>query len=1187
MYLKCIEINGFKSFANKINFEFPHGITGIVGPNGSGKSNIADAVRWVLGEQSAKQLRGSKMEDVIFAGTQNRKPLGFAYVAITFDNSDRSINLDYEEVKVARRVYRSGESEYLLNGNVCRRRDIVEIFYDTGIGKEGYSIIGQGQVEKILSGKIEDNRELFDEAAGIAKFKKSRAQTLKTLEKEHENLERVTDILGELESRVGPLKKQSETAKQYLKLKEEEKSVDLSLFVYEVDRLENNIKDSERQYEIVSKDLSETRIAHEKVKEKNEQFSVKMAEVDARLKENETKKDQLNDQFLQTDRDAQILDQKCTSAETMIAHYDEIIQNDTADLESKKEQLSKLNQSVRKLKEELGRKQTGKKTIFEELSQLKKERGELAEEITSGKEEFLGLITSSSDVKEMLGRYDTLEEQLSIRQKSFDQELARLQQDRTENQEQIEETEALKINYQNALDEAVSKEDELTGEWRQIRQNIEVSNNKWQNCNQELLRARSAFETMEAMDESYDGYNRTVQTVMEMKNRFPGIHGVVADIITMDARYETAIEIALGATMSNIITDDDATAKSIISYLKQHKAGRATFLPLSNIRKKNIAINPQILEEPGVIGIASSLVKADRKYDNIIASLLGRTIVTDTVDHALLLNRKNNYSLRIVTLHGELLSPGGAITGGTFRKSANILGRKRELNELKEKIEKYSGELSAIEERLSTLKSKDVSVLSTLDQIRDEISETRINLHKCEVKIETLTDYVAGLVPGIEEKEAALEEIKLQLADIIEKRRKLKKSQMLNLKDTDENSDVVEKLETKLNALDIDIHDREMKLNGIEIDISSLSQRIEFGNASITRLRGEIHDLEDSIQNNEDAKRNILEDKENAGYQLEKLKEENISIRNQLSQAGEELEKVRKERSDLSKEQSNIFTELEEISGRLMILEKEEGRLSGRLEKLNEDLTDKNDYMWEEYEITYHQAKETGISVIKASEAGPLKNRKKEIVREVKSLGSININAIEEYKEVSERYEFLTGQYHDITASEQKLQDMIDQLNKNMKAQFSESFAQIRQMFSTVFADLFEGGTADLELMNTDDILESGIRIVAQPPGKKLVNIMLLSGGERALTAIALLFAIQKLKPSPFCLLDEIEAALDDANIIRFSNYLRRLSEETQYIVITHRRGTMSAADSLYGITMQEKGISSLISVDLIDNTLN
>lgn len=1187
MYLKSIEINGFKSFANKIVFEFPQGITGIVGPNGSGKSNIGDAVRWVLGEQSARQLRGSKMEDVIFSGTQSRRPMGYAYVAITFENANRIIPLDYEEVTVARRVYRSGESEYLINGSSCRRRDIVELFYDTGIGKEGYSIIGQGQVEKILSGKIEDSRELFDEAAGIAKYKKNRTVTEKSLEQERQNLERVTDILAELEKQVGPLEQQSAKAKEYLKLRDEEKNIDIHLFLYDYAYLKKEQEENERQYKIVSGDLDETRQNYEKIKEKNSKLQEQTQSVTEGIEAKESEREELRRKKEGKDNEILILSHKAESNTLLITHYEELEKQSQEDQAAKKKEVEEIAKAIVQKEQEIDQKQKELEQVEEEILAKRTEQDACEKKISGENDRLFSIMHTSSDTKEKLSRYATMEEQLEIRNAEYNSRYISFNSELKEYNKKAEELLEQQSEARKTFEDLEGNCGELTKQEQVLQEKEQKFQEEMANLNQEYLRTKSRYETLMNITERYDGYNQSIRRIMEQKNVNPGIIGVVADILALPEKYETAIEIALGGALQNIVTEDNETAKKMINFLKKNRFGRATFLPLTNIRRRNSTIAPSVLQEEGVIGIASTLVQVEERFQALVDSLLGRTVVVDTVDHALALSRKNNFSLRLVTLDGELLNPGGAITGGAFRHSGNLLGRKREIEECKEALKKakFTWEerkeaLASIKERQEKLKQKKQQQKENLDTASLKLHDLNNQIPEMEKKKEELKERIASL----KEEHQILKE---QIDEIRSQKEALLKEQEDNEQIHEKNHTALDALKETLSAMKAEIASLESQKNEQRLALSKIRQELDYLRNDKNRIESEIANLQGSLEESKKETQRLTE--ENISYEREQrtLKKALGEITIQMDEISRKLEELKQQRSTVMKKQNQIFQELESENERLLTLEKEAAKLSSRQERMKEDFEGKIDYMWESYEITYNQALTLKQYDLKQEEVADARKKKKELQKQMKALGNININAIEEYKEVGERYEFLKGQYDDIKEAEAKLLTMIDELNTAMKEQFTKEFGNIREMFTTVFQDLFEGGTASLELMDEDNILECGIRIIAQPPGKKLQNILLLSGGERALTAIALLFAIQNLKPSPFCLLDEIEAALDDANIVRFSKYLKKLSKDTQFIVITHRRGTMNAADALYGITMQEKGISTLISVDLIDKDLN
>ena len=1184
MYLKSIEVQGFKSFANKIKFDFHNGITGIVGPNGSGKSNVADAVRWVLGEQRIKQLRGGKMEDVIFAGTQNRKPLGFAYVAITLDNSDHKLSIDYDEVTVSRRLFRSGESEYMINGSICRLKDINELFYDTGIGKEGYSIIGQGQIDKILSGKPEERRELFDEAAGIVKFKRRKAEATKKLENEKDNLTRVIDILSELERQLKPLERQSETARKYLKLKEELKTYDINMFLLEITQIRSSLSEIEQKYNIATAELEDNRKQLEDIKNQYEVLDGVIEELNTDIEDKKNSLNQTNIALEKFDGDIKVLNEQINSAKINDEHLKQrmqAIEEDIADHAKEKERL-------------LGE----KKEIDEKLSEATKVQNEadgklaaisgkissILEEIEKSKSEIIELLNEKSGVMAKIQRYDTMLEQINIRKAELSQKLIKSKSDKEEQDKIIAE---LEEEFKKVNDEIIQysvQAEEIENKISEYKKETSNLIKEREDKQRRYHQVSSNLEALKNMTERYEGYGNSIKKIMELKEKEKGIVGVVADIIKVDKKYETAIETALGGNIQNVVTDTETTAKEAIEYLKRGKFGRATFLPLSSIANKTGFSNERVLTEKGVIGLACDLVQIKKEWENIAKYLLGRIVVIDTIDNALLIARKYNYTLRIVTLEGELLNAGGSMSGGAFKNNSNLLGRRREIEELEKSLELIKSENEAIKEKLAVNETESRAANEELEKIKLILNEqyilqntVKMNMNKADEKKQELADSFEDLG-----KENA--EIANQITDIKSNYDTLN-VELLSFADKNK------LIEEKIASLNIEVEEQR-KLEAAEVDknqemrlgYQGLKQRLEFIRENTSKLDAETYKLNEELANikanAEDATSTVLdrlkeiESIENAMTEA-KLKKEQLEA---------EVAKLVADKDAQTKEHKDFITKREDISNHINELDKEIYRLSSQKEKL-EDANEKQvNYMWDEYEITYSVA-----LTMKNEELNNLAAIKKNISAlksEIRDLGDVNVNSIEEYKSVSERYTFLKTQHDDLVLAAENLEKIIEELDTGMRNQFSEKFVEIKTEFDKVFKELFGGGKGTIELNEDMDILEADISIISQPPGKKLQNMMQLSGGEKALTAIALLFAIQNLKPSPFCLLDEIEAALDDSNVVRFAGYLHKLTDHTQFIVITHRRGTMAAADRLYGITMQEKGVSTLVSVNLLEAEL-
>ena len=1184
MYLKSIEVHGFKSFANKIVFDFHKGITGIVGPNGSGKSNVADAVRWVLGEQSVKQLRGSSMQDVIFAGTENRKPLSYAYVAITLDNSDHQLAIDYEEVTVARRLYRSGESEYLINGSPCRLKEVSELFYDTGIGKEGYSIIGQGQIDRILSGKPEERRELFDEAAGIVKFKKRKATAQKKLENERDNLVRVNDILAELERQVGPLERQSEKAKTYLKKKSELKEYDVNMFLLESEQIRSQQKDVEDKFQIADAQLKESNADYEKIRTEYEQLGQSMAQMDEKI--NSIRENISNTSVMKEKLESQIqiLTEQIHTAEMTDEHLQSRLDAIDQEKAQRSEQSATYIAEKEKLDEQLLETQNRQNEAQEKLAAVQQEIARCNQGIENGQKELYELLNNKAGIQSKQQRFDTMLEQINIRKAELGKRLL-------DRKTQEADLNTVLSDYQKELEEVSleiidlkKKEEELTGKEKEWRDKLRENGRKLEENQTAFHKQQSRLESLKNIAERYDGYGNSIRKVMEQKASNPGLLGVVSDLIQVEKKYETAIETALGGNIQNIVTEDESTAKKMIGFLKQNRLGRATFLPLTSVSAKGNPKNETLLDEEGVLGIANRLVKCDKKYDEVAAYLLGRVLVVDTIDHAIALAKKNHYSLHIVTLEGEYLSPGGSMTGGAFKNSSNLLARKREIEELEQKVDSIRKELSELKNRREDIRTAIELNADELDQVKEELQQkylvqntAKMNVDRAKQQRNESEAVFTGLMGEKQQIEQQIEEIdnnKKQILDEIEYSKK--REQEIN-----EEANAFQKILEEQAKLE---NEASQKLSNIQLETANIKQKVEFAQVNIDRINGEVEKfdaeradlLENAAQSKEDAKKKQQD--------IEEIKKTIAASGESHGKLEEELRESVAKKEQMSADYRGFFQKQEEISKRCNDLDKEIFRLNNQREKLKEAGEYQTNYLWEEYELTPHAALELQNDIY--DDLTALKKMVAEVKDEIRKLGDVNVNAIEEYKEVSERYQFLKGQHDDLVEAEQTLVGIIEDLDSGMRKQFSEKFAEIQKEFDASFKHLFGGGHGTLELVEDEDILECGIRIIAQPPGKKLQNMMQLSGGEKALTAIALLFAIQALKPSPFCLLDEIEAALDDSNVTRFASYLNKLTKNTQFIVITHRRGTMAAADRLYGITMQEKGVSTLVSVNLIENDL-
>ena len=1184
MYLKSIEIHGFKSFANKIVFQFHNGITGIVGPNGSGKSNVADAVRWVLGEQKVKQLRGASMQDVIFAGTELRKPQGFASVAITLDNSDHKLPVDYDEVTITRRIYRSGESEYRMNGSQCRLKDINELFYDTGIGKEGYSIIGQGQIDKILSGKPEERRELFDEAAGIVKFKRRKTVAQKKLEDEKQNLVRVTDILAELEKQVGPLAKQSETAKEYLRLKEELKRCDANAFLAETAGIQTQLKELEEKEAIVSDQLEETSLASENLKREYDQLTEAIAALDEGLAGKREERTQAGMLMGNLEGQIGVLKEQINTERMNAEHIASRLSSIDGELEEKNLQMTGYERERDEIAAQAETCLKKQEDAEEALRRTEEEMMLLDQQIEDGKVSIIANLNEKASLAARKQRYATMLEQAQVRRSEVAQRLLKFKSDESVQDEQLkaerEKLDAVEAEINRLMGERTAAEENIAG----LEQEVRRLNKNLNDTQQQYHTSYTRLESLRNLAERYEGYGGSIRRVMEVRDRVKGIHGVVADIISTEKKYEVAVETALGGSIQNIVTDSEQTAKQLIEYLKKNKYGRATFLPLTSVGSRGGFNQEAALREPGIIGLADSLVHVEPQYRGLASYLLGRVVVAENIDCAIALARKFRYSLRIVTLEGELLSAGGSMTGGAFKNSSNLLGRRREIEELEAACKKALVRVDEIQKDLSLNEGLLTEERENLERLRAAGQEAILRRNTIQIGIAGLEEKKTEIAESSTDMVRENQDLEEQLREIGRSQEQLREEEERLEGQNAQTSREIERLTGELERARQDSDARRQELSGAQMETSGLHQRHQFALENIRRVREEMRRLDEEkreLSQGAGGSSQAIASREAEIGQLRELIE---STGRKNAQLEEEIEKARQEKEAQTARQNTFFARREEISGEMGRLDKELLRLQNQSEKLSERMESYVNYMWSEYELTRQGAE--ALRDEDAPELGQLKRRLEELKSAIRSLGNVNVNAIEDYKEISERYEFMKTQHGDLVKAEEALLKIIEELDAGMRRQFEEKFREIQREFDKVFKEMFGGGSGKLELLEDEDLLEAGIQIIAQPPGKKLQNMMQLSGGEKALTAIALLFAIQNLKPSPFCLLDEIEAALDDSNVDRFAKYLHKLTKYTQFIVITHRRGTMMAADRLYGITMQEKGVSTLVSVNLIEDEL-
>lgn len=1187
MFLKCIEMQGFKSFADKINLHFNKGMTAVVGPNGSGKSNISDAVRWVLGEQSAKSLRGSKMEDVIFAGTQHRKPLGFAQVSLIIDNSDKSIPLEYSEVTVSRRVYRSGESEYLINKTACRLKDIHELFLNTGVGKEGYSIIGQGRIDEILSTRSGDRRAIFEEAAGIMKYKVRKIEAERKLESTKQNLLRIEDIVIELESQLEPLRDQAEKARKYLELSSELKELEVSLYLENIGKSQEKIDEIDVLFSGVQQNIQEENDRLEKKKQENREKTEKLDKLKKGL-------DLLKEELFGLDKSTEHLKNQIRINEEKINHIESSNTNASEDIKGIKERIQAMDTDIEKRNKRLVTLTRDQENFSQMLQEAEEKLGAIIARLDEGerriemmKQEVMDKLDDLSESRTRLNSLKNEREAFISRKQKVDNEIQKTILDRDRGSMQMEEAQnVLRVNkealslkkdavktYENTLQAGKKQLELLRGE-----QNRGLA---------ELQTAKSRRKVLIDMENSLEGYSHSVKAVLKAcrQNRDfgNGIAGALAQLIHVRERFETAIEVALGGALQNIVTKDEYTAKDAIQYLKANRLGRATFLPITSVKPRELDEGTQkrLANEKGYLGVASGMIDCSAEYRGIISNLLGRTVIAQTIDDGIAISRKYGYGFRIVTLDGEVLNPGGSMTGGSQpSKSSSLLSRNRTIRELEEKIEAFNQRQTQLEAKCKEEAEKLNEMEEHIRLLQKEQQELELTVLREEHRVMGIQDNINGFAARQEMLEAEKNELANNIlscdGDIQEAEKRLTSIEktISDLKATIEEHQLQNKAEqASRDAVHTDIND-------YKVSVNSIIESIEQTNEAIEHLNEEKMLLVENIQKR-------IEDKARNKERMETLHSENLNLTQRIQGQNEvmtgknlKIESLQEEVNALEEEVSGMVDAISSFSDTIRLLQDEYGKLEVRKAKLTTELEALQNRLWDEYELTFGTAAEYKKEIHNIRQTQARINELKASIREI---GPVNVSAIEDYSKTKERFHFLSTQKEDLEKSQEKLNRVIHEMLSIMRKQFMEEFQRINRNFNEVFRELFDGGRAEVVLEDPEDVLESGIDIIAQPPGKKLQNMLLLSGGERAMTAIAILFAILKLRPAPFCILDEIEAALDDSNVYKFADYIRKFTKTTQFIVITHRKGTMECSDALYGVTMQEYGVSSVISLKLGD----
>ena len=1177
MILKALEMQGFKSFPDKTVLEFNKGITAVVGPNGSGKSNISDAVRWVLGEQSTKTLRGSKMEDVIFSGTNVRKAKGFAEVTLRLDNTDRSLNKDSDEVSVTRRYYRSGDSEYLVNGESARLRDVNELFMDTGLGRDGYSIVGQGKIADMVSPKASERRDMLEEAAGISHFRYRRGDAIKRLAQAEENLVRLRDILSELESRVGPLKAQSEKAQKFIVLAGERKNLEIGIWLNTIDKTGEKMRDQEHKIEIAEASHKEAQDELSKIGEMIDKAADGTRDINIKLEEIRNSASGFEEKL--SDIDSQI-----KVAENSILHNNETIERINRDKAAENETEQNIDAAVSAAQECIQKAEEQIADATRQMDELSKQEetyrlssSEFSDRAAALSGEISALSvrladcrvmaeTANSSIEEIRSRISAIDESMGTRKDDYDALLKR----KADAEAELKEIQDEIVSVKNAIDGYTLRFENRGKKADSVKLAIDEKQ-------RELHKGQDRVRLLEDLEKNMEGYFGAVKAVMKESGRgaLRGIYGPVSQLITVKDKYSAAIETALGAAVQNIVVDNETDAKRAMGFLKEHRAGRATFLPITAIKGR--VLSEQGLDDQyGFVSIASDLVSYDNKYSEIIRWLLGRTAVAEDIDSAIAIAKKYSYRFRIVTLDGQVINAGGSMTGGSRVQNAGILSRGNEIERLKGSLASMQKELDGMLSDYKLLSEDASAAKAELEGAEGDLLRAKEENIRREGELKLASDKLTSVSSGVKELLEEKETLEKRI-ESVSSGAEAARSQIDELKETLENKEKeLESITGDSKTLQKNREEVASKAAEIRLRIVSLQKDVEVNTDEITRLKNRktghldrLSELDGEIREIEEKNDELRALTERLSADEKALKANHGDAQNQINELISQRDELEKQANDLRLHERAKSEERERLSGDIARLE--ERKIAMRNEYDN--LTSK---LYDEYQLTRREAAALEIEIDDYSLAA---KRLAELKSQIRALGSVNVSAIEEYKEVSERYEFLSGQISDVETSRAELNKMIDDLTGKMAEQFREQFNRINSCFGQTFIELFGGGKAELRLEDERDVLGSDIEIKVQPPGKNVQNINLLSGGEKGLSAIALLFAILKVTPAPFCIFDEVEAALDDVNVSRYAQYVRRMTKNTQFILITHRRGTMEEADVLYGVTMQEKGVSKLLEL--------
>mgnify|MGYP000218384754 FL=1 len=1180
MYLKRMEMQGFKSFADKTVIELKQGITTVIGPNGSGKSNISDAIRWVLGEQSSKALRCSKSLDIIFAGTQNRKSLGFAEVSLVFDNADGGLPIEYTEVTVTRRIYRSGETGYFINKVPCRLKDLQELFMDTGIGKDGYSIVGQGKIDEILSNKSEDRRHIFEEASGIVKYRVRKQETEKKLEHTKLNLLRINDILSEIEGNLEPLQAQSEKAKKYLNIRDNLKNIEVGLFLYNIDQNKKDIEKITEDENITKEqcDTEETRL--ERIKTVKEQLKEEIDDITNKI-------EQMSNLGFESQKEIEMLNSDISVSKTKISNNEENEKRFLEEIEEKTTRLKELEEEQKQKDEKRENLRKNKERFTKELEEKQAELDKITEKLSK---EALEIEKHKKQVEENTDK--KYEKQANIKEQeiNFENDEKRQKQLKNEIQNIISELDNTRMKKEEVSkdfyeieairNKNIKELENIAKQKEEVNQKIKTYQIKINTMSNELRMKESRQKFLIETEKEKEGYTKSVKTLLKDCENNPelkkGIEGVLANLIDVPEELQTAIEMSLGMALQNIVTETEQDAKKLVEYLRKNNIGRASFLPITSIKGKkidNIKGN-----KSGIIGIAADLVKYNKKCEQIIYNLLGRTVIVDNMDTAIRVAKENGQNFKIVTQEGDIINTSGAITGGAvMKKTVNILGRENEIKKIGQEIKKTQENIEKIEKEKEEYEESIEGILEIAERLEKELQENEITYATGKQKVLSFEEEIQKIENRLQKLKEEQSELEEQKEFATNKKAEIQKE----IEEINTENEKLSKIITEYAELNKDnqkyIDDLNFDITNLKISVSSFDESESSIEEIKERIQQEVEANKQSIKNKQEQIEQSKQETQNLKEAIKKIQEQIEKIKEEVKSSGSKIEELKKSRAEKNEK---LTTQEEQITEKFKIIEDLKGqivKIDVRKTKIQEEITETINKLWEEYELTPNSIEEYE----KPKNVSETKKQVNNLRTQMREMGSVNVESINEYKKQKERYDFMSEQRLDLENTMSKLRKIITDMTAIMKEQFEEKFKEINKNFGEVFAELFGGGKAEVKLEDEQNILECGIDITAQPPGKKLQNMLLLSGGEKALTAIALLFAILRINPAPFCVLDEIEAALDDVNVYRYAEYLKKFAQNTQFLVITHRKGTMEAADSVYGVTMEESGISKLLSMKL------